>query len=455
MIRTLNGVSICCVIAAVTLSTTAQAAKPGEVQLDWPPKLPGGKHVVTDSSQDFLKPTETLRPGVAIAKTAPKVDFLYYGGQDYDAKLWSAWGDSLAVGDKCYSSIGDHDGPSGNAFVYEYDSQTKQLREIVDLKKALKVPTDKYTPGKVHSRIDLGSDRWLYFSTHRGSTRVTLPKFGFSGGWILRHHPESGKTEIVAHAPLPGQTLPTSILDPERLIFYAGTQDGANEKSPMFLAYDVTKRRVLYSDDYGPYRYAILARSTGKLYYHGSRTVENRRAPGPLVCFDPENPGTPRQIEAVVGLRAATQELPDGMVYTIDRDNLWSFNTKTEKAQSLGAAAVASQDYTASLDADHGTGRYLYYVPGAHGGAHADGSPLVQYDVKTKARKVIAFLHPFYHKKYGFIPCGTYGVAVAPEGDKVYITWNGNRGTQEVGRKVRFNTCAFMVVHVPQSERLP
>ena len=52
-----------------------------------------------------------------------------------------------------------------------------------------------------------------------------------------------------------------------------------------------------------------------------------------------------------------------------------------------------------SLDVDP-TGRYLYYVPGAHGDAEKDGSPVVQFDVRTRSKKVIAFLHPSYRKKY-------------------------------------------------------
>ena len=28
-------------------------------------------------------------------------------------------------------------------------------------------------------------------------------------------------------------------------------------------------------------------------------------------------------------------------------------------------------------------GRYLYYMPGAHGHGYSDGSPLIQYDTET------------------------------------------------------------------------
>lgn len=36
---------------------------------------------------------------------------------------------------------------------------------------------------------------------------------------------------------------------------------------------------------------------------------------------------------------------------------------------------VASQDYVTSIDLDPVTQRYIYYVPGAHGGGIKDGTP--------------------------------------------------------------------------------
>ena len=114
---------------------------------------------------------------------------------------------------------------------------------------------------------------------------------------------------------------------------------------------------------------------------------------------------------------------------------------------------MGGQEYIASLDIDPHTWRYLYFVAGAHGGSSNDGSPLVQYDVETRKRKVIAFLHPAVHAASGYTCMGTYGLAVSPMGDKVYITWNGNQGADEGDRRVRINTCALTVVHVPASER--
>lgn len=416
----------------------------------WPPRLPSGKLVRTDTSEQFLKATAKLSPGVTVARAVPTVDFLYFDAQTYPGNPWSVWGDGLAAGRMFYTSIGDHLAPVGNAYVYAYDSEVKSLRLVADVRSILKRPEGWYTPGKIHSRIDLGSDGWLYFSTHRGSTRATVIENHFEGGWVLRCHPATGEAEVVAAAPLPNQTLPTGQLDPDRMIFYAGTADGDREvKRVKFLSYDVKARRTLYSDDFGPYRAIILARSTGRVYFH--REGGNGKVL-PLHRFDPQKAGPPVRIGAEVGLRAATHESSKGLVFTVDGNALWVFDTRSETARALGELTPGSESYIASIDLDPKTERYLYYVPGAHGGGYKDGAPLAQYDLQTGKVKVVAFLHPFYQEAVGFVPMGTYATAVSPEGDKVYITWHGNRGGEERG-KLRFNTCALTVVHIPESER--
>ncbi|MEK6237127.1 MAG: hypothetical protein N2C14_20655 [Planctomycetales bacterium] len=434
---------VVCIVAATRLSLPAVGQ-----DLAYPPKLPGGKQVVTDRSEDFLKPLGDLQDGVEIAKTPPRIDFMYYPEQTYPGNPWSVWGDGLAAKGKYYSAVGDHTAPAGNAFLYEYDPETKKLRTLVNVKETLKLPEGHYAPGKIHSRIDLGDDGWLYFSTHRGSTRVTTDQYHYQGDWILRRHPEKGTTEIVARGPVSKHCIPTSVLDPKRLIFYGGTAAGIpTDKTIMFFAYDVKNRKVLHASKGGPYRYLIFSKSTGRVYYCN-------KDEGPLMRYDPESGGPPVQIDAVLGLRSATQETPDGYVYTVSTRPgaaLWRFNVKTEQAEKIGHAAVASRVYVTSLDADP-TGRFLYYVPGAHGGAERDGTPVVQFNVQTGKKKIIAFLHPFQEKKYGYVALGTFGSAVSEDGSKLYVTWNGSRGKPTRGR-YRFDTCALTVIHIPESER--
>jgi len=71
------------------------------------------------------------------------------------------------------------------------------------------------------------------------------------------------------------------------------------------------------------------------------------------------------------------------------------------------------------------TGKYLYYVPGAHGGAVKDGTPVVQYDVKTGKRKVLAFLYDYYWKKYAYAPDGIFCVVLDQKGERLFIGWDG------------------------------
>jgi len=438
--------------ALLVAPAAGQKDKKAKAALTFPPKLPDVKKVLSDTSKAFLEAPTTIDKDVAVAKTAPAVDFLYYPGQTYEGKPWSNWGDSLAVDGKYYASIGDHLAPQGNAFVYEYDPAKKTFRQLVDLKKVLNLPEGHYVPGKVHSRLDIGKDGFLYFSTHRGSTRVTTDKYHYKGDWILRVRPSDAKCEIVARGPVPKHCIPTSVLDPDRLIFYGGTAPGTGDKDVRFFAYDVEKKKVLHDGPDGPPRYLIFAKSTGRVYWVPGGGGD---AVGRLMRYDPKKGGAPVKLDATIGLRAATQETPQGYVYTVARGEkgsgttLYAFNVKTEEVTKLGPAQVGTQSYVTSIDADP-TGRYLYYVPGAHGGSDKDGSAVVQFDVKTKKRKVIAFLHPFYKDKVGAMLAGTFSTAVDPKGDKVYVTWNVNRSG---GRN--WDCCALTVIHVPESERKP
>jgi hypothetical protein len=430
-------------LAGLLLCLTSFAAEP-----TYPPTLPGGKTVVTDKSDDFLKPPSTLLPGVTIAKTPPTVDFAYFPGQDYAGKPWSNWGDSLAVGDKYYASIGDHLAPAGNAFVYEYDPAAKTFRKLLDLKKLLALPAGDYAPGKIHSRLDIGRDGWLYCSTHRGSTKVTTDQYHYQGDWIVRVEPKSGKSEVVVQGPVPKHCIPTSVLDPQRLIFYGGTAPGS-DSDPLgiqFFAYDCANKKLLYSGPDGPPRYMIFAPSTGRIYW-----TAGKNDVGQLMRFDPAV-GKPEKIDGQIGVRAATQETPGKIVYTVSQGTdaapttMYAFHTDTEKIDVLGPAAAGGQGYITSLDADP-TGRFVYYIPGAHGGSERDNSAVVQYDTKHKSRKVIAFLHPFYADKYGATLKGTYSSAVSSDGSKLYITWNANRASKA------WDSVALTVVHIPESER--
>ena len=415
--------------------------------LSFPPKLTGDAEWITIDSPALIEPPKGFREGIAVAKTAPKVEVAYLPGQTYKGNPWSVWGDSVYANGKYYTAFGDHLAPQGNAFVYEFNPKTKKFRQLIDVRKLINLPDGHYTPGKIHSQLGMGRDGWLYFSTHRGSTRVTTDANHYLGDWLLRANPDSGKSEIVVHAPVAKHCLPTGLLDSKRLIFYAGTHPGNNDPDGIqFFAYDVANRKMLYNGPNGPARSMIHSSSTGRVYYVPTKSNDK------LVRFDPEKVGPPVEIDVTANIRATSDETADGKVYLTSQpekggDAMFSvFDVKTEKIESLGVANVGQQGYITSLDID-ATGRFIYYIPGAHGGAEKDGSPVVQFDTKNRTRKVIAFLHPVVQEKAGFIPSGTYSVALSTEGDKLFVTWNSNRGTKV------WDTVTLSVIHIPASER--
>jgi len=444
-------------LVALVLGLPARSAP---VEITYPPQLPGGAEKVTETSDEFLKAPSGLQEAVAVATAAPTVDLLFYPGQDYPGNPWSAWGDGLVVNGKYYGSIGDHlshgdkeNTTGGNAFVYEYDPATGKMRQLVDVKKLLGLPEGHYTPGKIHGRLDLGTDGWLYFATYRGGNSTT-PQYHYKGDWIVRVRPETGAAEVVTQGAVPGHGIQTSIVDPERMILYGGTRagslnprgEGRVPDDELFIAYDLRAKKLLHSTPKTHcWPWPMFAQSSGRVYF-----AQGIGADAVLMRYDPASGGPAVKIDAPAEAEgASTMETPQGVIYTAGAsgDTLWALHTKTETAEKLGNACIGDKPRRiASIDADP-SGRYLYYTPGAHGGSEVDGTPIVQFHVQTKQHKVIAFLNPLLERKYGVTLRGTYSSALDEKGEKLYVTWNVSRGTKV------WDSCALTVVHIPASER--
>lgn len=446
---------IAVVLLVLPLVAAAQSSAT-RLSLAYPPALPGTNVVVSDTSPDFLRPSANLKTGIAVAVTAPVVDFFFLPNQDHPGKPWSVWGDGCAVSGKYYTAIGDHLAPRGTAQVYEYDSATRSIRLLVDVRHFLEssgaLPTNmNYTPGKIHSRIQMGSDGRLYYSTHRGSGSTTTDDYGYQGDWVFRTDPVSTQTEIVVAHPVPKHCIPASTLDPQRLIFYGGTAFGKNAaaQSIQFFAYDARNHKLLKSSDNGFARYAIFSSSTGKVFWRPGRTATPDLPADKGLGYDPvTNEIMPCNAPDV---RSASTETADGWVYgTTERSaDLWAYNVRTDTLEALGSGQVCTASYVTSMEVDP-TGRYLYFVPGAHGGGARDGAPIVQFDIRQRKAKVIAFLYEFYRKTYGYSLDGTFSTALDADGATLYVTWNGYRSPA-----TKWESCAVTAIHIPESERRP
>ena len=421
--------------------------------LPFPPVLPDGAGVASFDSAEMLVPTGSLAPGVAVASTPPQIDFLYYPGQSVDARpdgVWSSWGSGCVSDGRYYSAIGDHKAPRGTVLLCEYDPSTVIVRVLVDVTAFLTAhgalaDGRRYLPGKIHGRIDIGRDGWLYYATYMGGGDDDTPGgTGYAGDWILRTHPSSGQTEVVATFPIPRHTLPMSVLDADRMVFMGGTFPGrdAEVQASLFYAYDLIARRLLIETPGGPERSAAFSRSTGRLYWDGR-------------WYDPErNAVVPQSTMPYLPyVRAATRETATGVIYgTTGRErvgvgDLWSFDVATERFRALGPAFVGDATYITSMVIDP-TGRYIYYAPGAHGSAAVEGTPVVQFDTQGGRRKVLCFLSPYLRRHCGYAPDGTYGLALDATGERLFITWNGARDGSD-----DWDVTALTVVHIPESER--
>jgi hypothetical protein len=441
-------------LAGVVVAAILMAAKRPEGP--WvTPALPDGKSVLSTESTALLRQPSNavvaMKVGVVIARTPPRVDLVIFPGQTYRGNPWSNWSDGCVLNGKYYTALSDHLSPQGSGYVYEYDPRTKAVRLLVGVKEFLQTQKllasdERYTPGKIHSRVMAGRDGWLYFATHRGNPREATAAIGYKGDWILRTWPDPDparvKTEVVMAYPVARHSMPAGLLDADRMVFYVGTANGADaeEKRIMFLAVDCTNRQVIATAPDGFDRYAILAKSTGRVYWRTLGKGDEARG----FRYDPATRAV-TACPAVPHVRACTAETAGGKVYGVSGTacEIWEFDTRTETLTTVGDGAVGSLTYVTSMEIDP-SGRYLYYVPGAHGGGPKDGTPVVQYDLKTKTRKVLCFMNSL-EKEAGATFQGTFSTALSESGDVLFVTWN-------MGHPV-WDSCGMTAISIPASER--
>ena len=78
-------------------------------------------------------------------------------------------------------------------------------------------------------------------------------------------------------------------------------------------------------------------------------------------------------------------------------------------------------------------------------------APVIQVNVKTGRRKVIAFLNAYLRKTKHYNLGGTYGIALNRDGSRLCINFNGTK--LPLQRRPDFGLCATVVVHIPKTER--
>jgi hypothetical protein len=155
-------------------------------------------------------------------------------------------------------------------------------------------------------------------------------------------------------------------------------------------------------------------------------------------------------------MRSSTHESKAGFIYgtTMRPAQLFRYAPAADKLELLGPDFLNGNYTTVTvLSPDE---KYVYYLPGAHGGAALIGTPVLQYNVATGKQKVIAFLKEGIEKATGYSPAGTYGVKISADGSTLYVNFNGNLAADPNPPKRQakgFGLTAFAAIHIPETER--
>ena len=435
----------------------------------WPPPIRGViDGVATIRTDEFLRVPASLEArraesGVVafdVAKVAPEVELAFHDQLGPDAasrRLWSSWGDICVADDgRVYCAIGDHGNDAGGdarCFLYEWNPATKRLRQIVDMSRVVPPRAGQPAWSKVHAKIDQGADGKIYFScTLNAGGKAGDPKYGFNdtlpGGQLYRYDPASGRTELFASLP-PRRCTATSLLDRARNVWWCNLEAGGGDA--LWGIHLGTKKIVHQGDDgsVGFNRAFALLRD-GRVLCNGAKNFQ---------VLDPATgkfQPTKAITEGSPGMRCATRESKSGHVFGVlqTTHQLFDYAVASDELKLLGPGWLAGE-YTAvcELSPDE---RFLYYLPGSHGRAWQSGTPVIQFDLTTGRRKVLAFLAPAIESRTDYVPAGTYGMKVSADGSTIFVNFNGHPADAIRPAKMKangFGLTAFAAIHIPASER--
>ncbi len=312
------------------------------------------------------------------------------------------------------------------------------VAETIGLKKG------EYGHGKIHAQIHEYRES-LYFATYwgKGKEVEAAAKKGYKGSLLLRYDLKTRKVENLGSI-APGEGLPASCFDPGRgLLYFYAVQKGD------VVAYDLNKKSVKFKGGSrltSQHRSFLLAKD-GKVWFTNEK--------GMLSYYDPDKNSISETSLLLPGanntLRAAAHTTSDGRIFGMTRSGkLFEFNSVKQTIKDLGPNFL-SGDYTAVmiLSPDE---KYLYFAPGAHGSATRAGTPIVQYQISSGIRKVIAFLRDSMIQKATYFIGGNYNMQMDSKGAILYCAFNGAKYSGKKNLNA-FGLPSLVVIKIPESER--
>ncbi len=344
------------------------------------------------------------------------VDAVVYPRPDYRGNPWSQWGQGIALQDgRFLSALGDHLGADGNSYFYEFDPATGTLTQFGDaLSYVDHVPGD-WGFGKVHAPMVAGPCGEVYLATYWGSRRNLTFTEGYQGDVLMRLDPAARTVENLGVI-LAEHGVASMASWPEGGLIYVEAADPFGQKVGSFVVLDMASGEIIFEEDddaHSGYRnIAVDAEGRAYISWGSGGLARYDPASNDLTVLDTTLPGEM--------LRWSTAPTTGGTVYAVSRSPEVFFSIGGDGAiQEIGAA----RGYTTSmaLSADE---QRLYYVPGAHGTAWKQGTPVIAVDVATGGEEILVELNPLLEEALGIRGGGTYDVVMDPSGERLYIGLN-------------------------------
>jgi hypothetical protein len=362
-----------------------------------------------------------------------------YPRPDYEGDPWSQWGQGVVLDDgRFISAIGDHLGPGGNSFIYEYDPADDRLTQISDVLSLTDHEDGEWGYGKIHAQMVEGPCGEVYAATYWGTVRDLSYEGNYRGDVLLRLDSDERTIEnmgVIAE----DHGVPSMAGWPEGGLLYAEAADPElfDPQRGMFVALEMATGEQVFAtldeEDHRGFR-AMAVDGQGRVLFsrEDGRLARWDPASGELTDLDVTLPGD--------FLRAATPPAPDGTVYlaTQDPDVLFALEADGE-LRELGEL----DGYTASL-AMAPDGSRLWYVPHAHGGAAEVGTPVIEVDTESGEQRTVVELDPLARDALGLSLGGTYNVAVDSTGSTLYLGMNA----AQVGADDTFGEVVLVIVEL-------
>lgn len=369
-----------------------------------------------------------------------RVEGAIYPHPPYEGSPWSHWGQGLAIEDgRFFSGIGDHIGPDGNSYIYEYDPESSELTMVADILSYVDHEPGSWGYGKIHGQMVRGACGEIYLSTYWGTARDLVFSGSYRGDYLMRLDPY-GRTLQALDVPIDLHGIPSLAGAPPLGLVFGEAVDpiarAAGEEDGPFFVYDVEAEEVIYEDSEGHvgYRNIMVDQRNRAFFALGN---------GRLAMYDPETNAVGRHPHDLPGdwLRASTAPAPDGRIYGVTRDpDRFFVMEPTGEINDLGEAAGYTTSMALSADGEH-----FYYMPRAHGYSAELGTPLIRVDGTTGEQEVVVELNPLVEEGLGYTAGGSYSTALSPDGQTVYLVVN----VGVLGDEAGFAEVALLVVHLP------